>query len=95
MAINEHFEREKLVEVAVTHNEVEANIIKSLLEAAGIDCLLVGQITPSVYPVNVDGLGEFKIKVLDHSVEAAKTVIQDYENQDFESTELIEEEPPE
>jgi len=83
MTIDEHFDSEKLVEVAVTHNEVEANIIKSLLEAAGIDCLLVTQTPHNVYPVNVNGLGEFKIKVLDHSAEMAKTVIHEYQNSDM------------
>lgn len=94
MPIDEHLDRERLVEVAITHNEVEANIIKSLLDAAGIDCLLVTQTPHNVLPVNINGLGAFKIKVLDHSVGAAKAVIQDYENQDFESTEAIDEEPP-
>lgn len=80
MVTPEHLDHEKLVEVTVTHNEVEANIIKSLLEGSGIDCVLVTQVPHGVYPVNVDGLGEIRIKVLDSEVEAAKAVIQDYEN---------------
>lgn len=88
MSAHEHFNHDKLVEVAVVHNEVEANIIKSLLETAGIDCVLVTQVPHNVYAITIDGLGEIKIKVLDHQLQDAKAVIEDYEN-----TEGIPEEP--
>ena len=90
MTTPKHMDHEKLVEVAVVYNEVEANIIKSLLESAGIDCVLVTQVPHGVYPLTIDGLGAVKIKVLDVYEEAAKAVIRDYEN-----AEPIEEEPAE
>ncbi len=79
MEEKKHFDSEKLVEVAAVYNDIEANIIKSLLESAGIDCVLVTQVPHSVYPITLDGLGEVKIKVLDIHEEAAKQVIRDYE----------------
>ena len=90
MTANEHLDHEKLVEVTVVHNEFEANIIKSLLEGAGIKCVLVTQVPHGVYPLTIDGLGEVRIKVLDIDEEAAKAVIQDYEN-----SEPLDEEPTE
>jgi hypothetical protein len=80
MAITDHHDREKLQEVTMTHSDVEANIIKSLLEAAGITCVLVTQVPHSVYPISVNGLGEIKIKVLDSDLEAARQVLRDQEN---------------
>ncbi len=90
MTTNEHLDSEKLVEVAVVYNEVEANIIKSLLESAGIQCVLVTQVPHNVYPVTIDGLGEVKVKVLDIDEDAAREIIADYntaDRMDEESTE--------
>jgi hypothetical protein len=80
MTTDEHIDREALVEVTVVHNEVEANIIKSLLEEAGIDCVLVTQVPHAIYPININGLGETRVKVLDHNLEAAQAILREYKD---------------
>jgi len=68
---------EDLVELTVVHHDVEASMIKSLLEEAGIDCLLVSQVPHSVYPFTVDGLGEIRLKVLASKLEEARAIVED------------------
>lgn len=83
MGTREHLDKEKLVVLMVTESETEANIVKSLLEASEIDCVLVTQVPHNVYPFTVNGLASIRIKVLDSHLEAAKALLKDYENTDF------------
>lgn len=76
----EHLDRERLVELMVVHHEVEANIIKGLLEAAGIGCVLVTPVPHSLYPFTVDGLAKVTVNVLDTDLERARSIIEDYES---------------
>jgi len=66
---------EKTAVLTVVYNEVEANLIKTILEEAGIDCLLVSQVPHSIYPFTINGLGETKIKVLTSKLEEAKAIL--------------------
>ena len=84
-----HLERERLVDLKVVHHEVEANIIRGLLEAAGIGCVLVTPVPHSLYPFTVDGLAKVKIQVLDTDAERARIILED-----FESSEAAEEGRP-
>jgi len=52
-----------LEEIKRVWGPVEADLIKSFLESQGITCLVRGHIVGFVYPLTVDGLGEFKILV--------------------------------
>ncbi len=61
--------------LTVVYSDVEANLIKTILEEAGIDCLLVSHVPHSVYPFTINGLGETKIKVLASELENAKAVL--------------------
>ena len=65
MSTGEHLDKEKLVELMITQSETEANIVKSLLEASQIHCVLVTQVPHNVYPFTINGLAAIKIKVLD------------------------------
>jgi Putative prokaryotic signal transducing protein len=76
----EHLDRERLVELMVVHHEVEANIIKGLLEAAGVGCVLVTPVPHSLYPFTVDGLARVTVRVLDADLEQARTIIKDHES---------------
>lgn len=76
----EHLESEQVVELMMTQSETEANIVRSLLEGSGIDCLLVTPVPHSVYPFTVDGLATIRIKVLESQLEAARALLQDYES---------------
>jgi hypothetical protein len=74
-----HLDRDKLVELMMTQSEEEANIVKGILEGSGIRCVLVTQVPHNVYPFTVDGLAAIRIKVLDSQLEAAQTVLRDYQ----------------
>jgi len=67
---------EKLVEVYKAAGELEAQVIKGLLESNGIRCFLKSHAAPSVHVLTVDGLGEVKVMVCDSMVEKAKQLVE-------------------
>jgi hypothetical protein len=56
---------EKMVEVYHAHNEMEAQVIKTLLESFNIPCFMKSNAAPSVHTFTMDGMGEVKIMVLE------------------------------
>ena len=67
---------EKLVEVYKAAGELEALVIKSLLESYGIVCLFKSNAAPSVHMFAVDGMGEVKVMVHGLMAEEAKRLIR-------------------
>jgi len=65
----------ELVEVYKAAGELEAQVIKGLLESNGIRCFLKSHAAPSVHVLTVDGLGEVKVMVLSSMAEKAKRLI--------------------
>jgi hypothetical protein len=65
----------KMVELVRVPREDEALTIKSLLGSYGIECILQSDITHSVYPLTVDGLGEVIILVSNRDLEKSKKII--------------------
>ncbi len=74
-----HLNHEKLAELMTTQSEPEANIVKGILEASGIECVLVTQVPHNLYPFTVDGLAAIRIKVLASQLAAAQELLRDYE----------------
>ena len=66
----------KMVEVYRATGEVEAQVIKGLLENYGIPCLLKSNAAPSVHVFMVDGMGEVKVMVWESMAEKAKELIE-------------------
>ena len=66
---------EKLVEVYSSLSDIEAQVIKSLLESYGIPCLLKGNAASSVHMFTVDGMGEVRVMVWDSVQEKARELI--------------------
>ena len=66
---------EKIVEVYRAVGELEAQVIKGLLESYGIPCLLKSNAAHSVHVFTVDGLGEVKVMVRESMVEEARGLI--------------------
>jgi len=87
MSDQERLDREKLVELMATSSETEANIVRSLLEASQIRCVLFTPVPHNIYPFTVDGLALIKIKVLGSDLEAAKSLLEDHENADLSEEE--------
>ncbi len=65
----------KLVEVYKARTEMEAQVIKGLLESFDIPCVLRANAAPSVHMFTLDGLAEVKVMVLDSMAEEAKGLI--------------------
>jgi len=67
---------EEWVELLVTYDPVEAEIIKDILESGGIPIVLrSSKVTP--YPVNIGKIGEVKVYVRKEDKETAKQVIEE------------------
>ena len=65
---------EEWVEILVTYDLIEAEIIKELLESGGIPVVLrSSKVTP--FPVNVGKIGEIKVLVRNGDKEMAERVI--------------------
>lgn len=70
---------EEWVEIFVTYDAVEADIIKDLLESGGISVVLrSSKVSP--YPVNIGKMGEVKILVKAEDKESAEKIIRGEED---------------
>ncbi|MEK7197395.1 MAG: DUF2007 domain-containing protein [Nitrospirota bacterium] len=71
---------EEWVEIFVTYDAVEADIIKNLLESGGISVVLrSSKVSP--YPVNIGKMGEVKILVKIEDKEIAEKIIRGEEDE--------------
>ncbi len=62
------------VEVFITCDSIEAEIIKDLLESGGMPVILKSsKVAP--YPVNIGSMGEIRILVREEDTDTAKKVI--------------------
>lgn len=67
--------REKLVEVYRATGNMEAQVIKSLLESFDIPCLLKSNAAQSIHVFTVDGLAEVRVMVRESMAEEARRLI--------------------
>ena len=64
------------VELLVTYDPIEAEIIKDILESGGIPVVLrSSKVTP--YPVNIGKIGEVQVYVRKEDKETAEQVIEE------------------
>lgn len=61
-------------EVLFTYDEVEAEIVKDLLESEGIQ-VVVQSLKISPYPVNIGRMGEIRLIVRNGDIEKAKDIL--------------------
>ena len=66
---------EKMVEVYQARNEMEAQVIKGLLESYDIPCFMKSNAAPSVHTFTMDGMGEVRVMVLESMVDKARELI--------------------
>ena len=66
---------EKLAEVYKASNEMEAQVIKSLLESFNIHSFLKAHAAPSVHMFTIDGLGEVRVMVREEDADTARLLI--------------------
>lgn len=67
--------KEKTVDVYRASGELEAQVIKGLLESNGIHCIMRSDAASSVHAFTVDGMGEVKIAVLESMADEARRII--------------------
>jgi hypothetical protein len=68
-------EKSNLVEVYKAHSDMEAQVIKGLLESYGIPCFLKSNAAPSVHIFTVDGMADVKVMVLPELADKARELI--------------------
>jgi hypothetical protein len=66
---------DSLVEVYHANNEMEAQVIKSLLAGFEIPCILQSNAAPSVHMFTMDGLAEVRVMVPASLADAARELI--------------------
>jgi len=71
----------KWIELLVTYDSLEAEMIKDLLESGGIPVVIrSSKVRP--YPVNIGKMGEVKIFIMEEDKEKAEEVLRDAEIQE-------------
>jgi hypothetical protein len=69
-----------MVEVYAARTEMEAQVIRGLLESFGIPSYLKSHAAPSVHWFTMDGMGEVKVMVLGSMAGEARRLIGEKEN---------------
>ena len=93
MQEKEEAEREKyrlmdIVRVHSVQGQPEADLLRSLLEANGIESFTKSRAVQSVHPFTVDGLGEIRILVREEDADKAGRIIEEFvEGEDGEEGE--------
>ena len=67
------------VELFVTYDEIEAQIVKNILEAEGIQVVL-NSLKVRPYPVSIGKIGEVRLLVKKENLEKARDIIKIMKN---------------
>ena len=59
-----------------SRGELEAQVVKSLLDGFGIPSVLKSQAPGSVYAITVDGMGEYRVLVTKELADEARRIIE-------------------
>jgi hypothetical protein len=65
----------KLVEVYKARTEMEAQVIRGLLESFGIPSIMKSNAAPSVHMFTINGMAEVKVMVLEKQAGEARELI--------------------
>ena len=60
-----------------THSDIEATIVRGLLESHGIYAAASSDLTHALFPLSIDGLGEVRIAVTSSEADAARSIIRE------------------
>jgi ribonuclease-3 len=67
-----------LVVIFRTHSDIEAQIVRGLLEAHGIMSVTTSAVPRSIFPLSLDGLGETRISVTADDADEAQRIIESH-----------------
>lgn len=70
-----------LVVIFRTHSDVEASIVRSLLEVHGVRSLVSSDVSHAVFPLSVNDLGEVRISVREADAEDARHIIDTHRHE--------------
>lgn len=65
-----------LIVVFRTQSDIEARIVRGLLEAHGIESIQRSAVPQSIFPLSVEGLGDIRLAVRDAEAEDALSIIE-------------------
>jgi hypothetical protein len=65
----------KLIQIYKARGEIQAEIIKGLLESYGIPALVKSDAAPSAFQFTVDKMGEYKVMVSEKDADDARELI--------------------
>lgn len=68
----------ELVAIFSTRSDVEASIVRGLLEANGVQSIVSSSVTHSVFPFTVNELGDMRISVRANEAEEARRIIDSH-----------------
>jgi ribonuclease III len=71
-----------LVLIFRTFSDIEASIVRGLLEAHGIAVSVASDVPHAVFPLTVNGLGEVRVAVAEDQADRARRLIADYRESD-------------
>lgn len=75
-----------------THSDVEASIVRGLLEAHGIWAIVASDLPHSIFPLAIDGLGEVRISVHPSDANEARRIIDSHRLEPGGNPRLVREE---
>jgi ribonuclease-3 len=61
-----------------TSSEIEARVVRSLLEAHGVMSVVSSDVPHSIFPLSVDGLGEVRLSVRTDEADDARRIIESH-----------------
>lgn len=67
-----------LVVIFRTQSDVEAAVVRGLLEANGLPTVVASDVPHSIFPLAIDGLGEVRISVHPNDAEEARRIIESH-----------------
>jgi len=67
-----------LVVIFRTHSDVEASIVRGLLEAHGVPCVVASGAMRNIFPLTIDSLGDVRLSVHEEDVEEARRIIDSH-----------------
>lgn len=74
--------------VAEVYGELEAELIRGLLEAGGVEVFLSQEGAGRAYGLNLGALGKVQILVPSRDLQSARDILADYNAGNYASTEL-------
>ena len=83
-------ENGKYVVLVVAQGEIEAQVLRSVLESEGIVVAYTSSIAQNVHPISVDGLGAITLHVRAEDRKRAEEILREYKTRAADAGDSIE-----